>query len=404
MLVKDLLISVTDFFRDPEAWRELQRLVIEPLVGRKKQHEMIRVWNAGCATGEEPYSVGMMILESLHNAGKSCPLRIFASDIDKDALDFARQGLYSTSIAADVPAERLSRFFTEVNADHQYRVSKVLREAIVFAEQDLIADPPFSRLDLICCRNLLIYLKPHIQEKVIAMLHFALSEGGVLMLGSAETVGQHSDLFKSVSKEWRMFRRIGPVRHNHVQIPIAAGTRSHLELRLEAPLSLSSMSHLHQLAQQHLIDLVGPSAVVVDRQSQILFISGDVDRFLTYPTGVPSGDLLAHARKGLRTALRVAVHQSLRENRTVTTNARVQMEGRLYPVQLVVRPIHDEANDRDLALVVFTEAKSLDAAASSGSLGTRADAQSGSIGGRRRSTHSASTIVPPFVSSKTSCW
>ena len=182
-LAKDLLIMVTDFFREPEAWEQLRHLAIRPLVEHKDGNDSIRVWTPGCATGEEPYSVVMLLLEELQRVGKNCPLQVFASDIDKDAIGHARTGRYLKSIAADVSPERLKRFFTLWDGDEFYYVNKMVREAIVFADQNLLAHPPFSRLDLLCCRNLLIYLKPDVQEKVIALFHFVLREGGVMFSG-----------------------------------------------------------------------------------------------------------------------------------------------------------------------------------------------------------------------------
>ena len=230
-LAKDLLITVTDFFREPEAWEQLRHLAIRPLVEHKDGNDSIRVWTPGCATGEEPYSVAMLLLEELQRVGKNCPLQVFASDIDKDAISHARTGRYLKSIAADVSPERLKRFFTLEDGDEYYYVNKMVREAIVFADQNLLADPPFSRLDLLCCRNLLIYLKPDVQEKVIALFHFVLREGGVMFLGSAETTGRQSELFQTLHKRWRIFRRIGATRHGQVAIPISTmGYRHDIDL------------------------------------------------------------------------------------------------------------------------------------------------------------------------------
>jgi two-component system CheB/CheR fusion protein len=219
-LVKDLLISVTDFFREKNAWEELDRRAIIPMIEKKDSDEPIRVWVPGCATGEEPYSVAMLILEGLKKAEKSCPLNVFATDVDKVAIQSAREGRYPKSIEADVSAERLSRFFTGIDGDDYYYVNKLLRDVVVFAEHNLVADPPFSKLDLLCCRNLLIYLNADVQEKIIAMFHFALQEGGVLFLGSAESIGRHSDLFCTLHKRSRIFRRIGPTRHERTLLNV----------------------------------------------------------------------------------------------------------------------------------------------------------------------------------------
>src|SRR6185436_6567529 len=216
-LFDDLLISVTGFFRDPEAWRFLQEQVIRPLVLRTDAQAALRVWVPGCSTGEEPYSVAMLLVEELEAARQSRPIQIFASDVDAGALEFARAGLYADGIAADITPERLARFFVE--EDHRFRVTKTLREAVVFARQNLVADPPFSHLDLISCRNVLMYFEPGAQKKIFSLLHFALVEKGHLFLGTAEAIGQQEDQFEGVSKTWRIYRRVGPARHDRVQFP-----------------------------------------------------------------------------------------------------------------------------------------------------------------------------------------
>ncbi|MGH8510747.1 MAG: CheR family methyltransferase, partial [Gammaproteobacteria bacterium] len=209
-LAKDLLIGVTEFFREPEAWAVLEEEVLPHLVAAKHPEAPLRVWVTGCATGEEAYSIGMLLLERVANSERNGKLQIFATDIDSHALEIARAGIYPESIASSIAPERLTPFFTR--ADNSYRVKKELREAVVFAPQNLIADAPFSRLDLIICRNLLIYLEPELQQKVIALFHFALNQNGYLFLGKSETVGQQPSLFEPLSKKWRIYRRSGPVR------------------------------------------------------------------------------------------------------------------------------------------------------------------------------------------------
>ena len=354
-LTKDLLISVTDFFREPDAWESLRTLAIRPLVERHEDGEPIRVWTPGCATGEEPYSVAMLILEELKRATKICPVNVFASDVDADALEFARDGRYPKTIQADISAKRLQRFFTPVDGEDYFRVVKTLREAVVFAEQDLITDPPFSRLDLVCCRNLLIYLKPEVQEKVIALFHFALRDGGVLLLGSAETVGRQTDLFAPLDKRWRIFRRLGPTRHDRVEFPISDVKRQRELERPAPPLPKRQQSRLTQHAQQRLLDMLAPAAVVVDSNWRILFISGDVNPFLTHRAGAPTDNLLDKVRSGLRSGLRAAVYTAVSEDRTVSVAGRVQRGDHSFPVSITVRVIHDPDQGEDTALVVFEE-------------------------------------------------
>ena len=217
-LARDLTINVSGFFRDPQAWKILDERVIAPLVRERDANSAIRMWVPGCATGEEAYSLAMLFLTRAQEASKSFDLRIFATDVAQHILPTARAGLYPASIAADIGADRLERFF-EIE-DDSYLAKRVLREAITFAPQNLLQDPPFSRLDLISCRNLLIYLEPEVQRKVLALFHFALRDGGHLFLGPAESVSGQEGLFQPVSKKWRIYRRIGPTRRDIVDFPL----------------------------------------------------------------------------------------------------------------------------------------------------------------------------------------
>ena len=217
-LARDLLISVTRFFRDPDAFRTLETEVIAPLIQAKDADAPLRVWVPGCATGEEAYSVAMLLLEQQTAAQNPCRLQIFATDVDEQALEVARRGIYPEGISADVSPERLARFFTRVD-ESAWQISKQVRETVTFAVQNLITDAPFSKMDLISCRNILIYLEPEMQKKIITLLHFALKEGGYLFLGPSETVGRQTDLFEPVSKKWRIYRRIGPGRARRLAVP-----------------------------------------------------------------------------------------------------------------------------------------------------------------------------------------
>jgi two-component system, chemotaxis family, CheB/CheR fusion protein len=361
-LVKDLLISVTDFFREPEAWEELSKRVIVPLVKERAPDEPIRVWIPACATGEEAYTMAMLFMEALQEARKNSPLQIFATDVDPDALMFARRGRYPASIAADISPERLQRFFTEQKADHGYEVNKALREAVTFAEQNLISDPPFSHLDLISCRNVMIYLEPDVQEKIIALFHFALSEGGYLLLGNAESIGRQQDLFRPVSQKWRIFRRIGATQHERVEFPVVPGASTPRSYEPARPVAPRRETRLTHLAQQRLLDQFAPASVLVDRSFEIVLFCGATDEFLTQPSGAPTASLLDRAREGLRAKLRGAIHTAIQENRTVVVDAHMRRDGKLRPVRLTVLPINDPQGEDRLALVVF-ESKSDPAAA-----------------------------------------
>ena len=210
LLAKDLLINVTGFFRDREVFDLLATEVVPDMVRSQSPDNPIRVWVAGCSTGEETYSLAMLFREQITEAKRNVKLQVFASDIDPDAVASAREGLYPETIEADVSQARLARFFTK--EDHCYRVSADLRASVVFTVQDVLSDPPFSRLDLISCRNLLIYLRPEAQMKVASLFHFALREGGILLLGNSETLGNVDGRFELISKPGRLYRHVGRSR------------------------------------------------------------------------------------------------------------------------------------------------------------------------------------------------
>jgi two-component system CheB/CheR fusion protein len=207
LLAKDVLINVTSFFRDPKAFELLAEQIVTDLVRRHEVDRPLRIWVAGCSTGEETYSIAMLFVEEIAATKPSVTLQVFASDVDGDAVAFAREGIYPEAIAADVSAARLARFFTK--EDHSYRVVSELRGLVVFTTHDILADPPFSRVDLISCRNLFIYLRSEAQEKVLIQFDFALQEGGILFLGAAETVASFGDRFEPISKAYRIYRHIG---------------------------------------------------------------------------------------------------------------------------------------------------------------------------------------------------
>jgi len=202
---RELLIGVTNFFRDAEAFQALQHKIIPGLINSAVDGQTLRVWVAGCSTGEEAYTIAMIIQEQLENLKRSVNVQIFATDIDKDAIEVARAGVYPMSISADITAERLQRFF--LRKDNFYYVKKSIREMIVFAEQNVINDPPFSKLNLISCRNLLIYMSSELQKKVIPVFHYSLNKNGFLFLGTSETIGEFSDIFSTADRKWKIFQK-----------------------------------------------------------------------------------------------------------------------------------------------------------------------------------------------------
>jgi two-component system CheB/CheR fusion protein len=357
-LYKDLLIGVTGFFREPAAFEVLAERILPELVDRSSavagQERAVRVWVPGCATGEEAYSLAILLSEQFEARHKPAGIQIFASDIDEESLAIARLGIYPDTIASDLSPQRLQRFFVRTD-EHHYQVSKHLREYIVFAAQSLISDAPYSKLDLVSCRNLLIYLEPEVQQKVISLFHFALNENGYLLLGSAESIGPAADMFEPVSKKWRVYRRIGPVRPERVNIPIAPAGERRLPMRGGEP-ATQRPPDFSRLVQRLVLEECAPASVLVTRLYEVLSFLGPAVNYLAFPPGEPTRDLLALARPGLHTRIRAAARKAIQEGQTVTdAEARVKRDGRYAPCRITVRPLTEPKEAEGLLLITFQD-------------------------------------------------
>lgn len=351
-LLRDLLISVTGFFRDPESYRVLEQSVIPQWLKRKDSDNPLRIWVPGCASGEEAYSIAMLLIEQFSAAQQPLNLQIFATDIDETALDIARQGIYPVSIAADIEPQRLKRFFTR--SDEHFQVVKQLRESVVFAAQNLISDAPFSRLDMISCRNLLIYMEPSLQQKVISLFHFALKPGGHLLLGSSETIGRHLDLFETVSKKWRIYRRIGLSRRDIVEFPISNLSEGRQLIMQDIKTPVTREVNFAELTQRQLLNDYAPASVLINRKYEVLYFQGATGDFLEPPTGEPTHNLLSMARQGLQSKLRAACYKAIRENAPVTDNTpNVKHNGNWLACSITVKPIVEPRQAEGLLLVTF---------------------------------------------------
>lgn len=355
LLFKDLLIGVTAFFRDPEAYVAFEQKVIIPLVESKDNDQPIRVWIPGCATGEEAYSIAILLVENLEKTNKHCNIQIFASDIDETALSHGRAGLYPENIEANVSETRLQRFFSK--EDHSYRIKKSLRELVTFASQNLISDPPFSKLDLISCRNLLIYLSAEVQSKVLALFHFALRENGHLFLGHSETSSQQENLFKPLAKKWRIYQRTGPARStSSVDFPIASRFTHSTPPFVNKQFYDKNQLHLSDVAQQFLLQEFAPAAVLVNVKHQIVHFSGPTSRYLEQPSGSPSQDLLVLAKHELRAKLRIALRHVTEENkRVVIDDIQILRESGRLGVKVVLRPVTVPHINEAMILITFED-------------------------------------------------
>jgi len=352
-LANDLLINVTGFFRDPKIFDLLREKIVPELVRAEPPPTAIRIWVAGCSTGEEAYSIAMLFLEEIAAAQLPTKLQIFASDIDDDAIAVAREGLYAESIEADVAQQRLKRFFT--HDERGYRVSRELRATIAFSVHDLLADAPFSHLDFISCRNLLIYLRPEVQKKVLGLFHFALREGGILFLGTAEAVGDAGDRFEPVALKQRIYRHVATSKPGEVTIPFGRGEAARVIWPRAVRLAGTPAFGINEpVAQRLLLESYAPASVLINRKYQSLYYFGPVDRYLKMPPGVASLDLFASAREGLRPAIRAAIENMNRgHGRAATITGQLKRDGRHRVVTVTARAV--KADGDALILLSFTD-------------------------------------------------
>ena len=355
-LLKDLLISVTNFFRDTDAFETLREKIVPQLFEGKGEHDQVRVWVPGCATGEEAYSIAMLLAEFAGTRANPPAILIFASDIDEAAIAVAREGVYTLNDAADLSPERLRRFFFPEKQG--YRVRKEIREMMLFAHHNIIRDPPFSHLDLVSCRNLLIYLNRAAQQRVMQVLHFALNPERFLFLGASESGEGFSELFAPVEKDAGIFRsRPAPTRRG-----LPAPEMYTQPLRPVPPQDprgsdgsqreRRSIGDLHQ----QLLELYAPPSLLVNEQHQLVHLSDTAGRYLQHPGGEPTADILKAIRPELRLALRAALHQAAHERGSVQTAAATLAE-RPIPVTILVKPVlRDDTSPPEFFLVFFQDA------------------------------------------------
>src|ERR1700686_4696186 len=318
-LANDMMINVTGFFRDLQSWEALRELVVRPLVSGWQSNIPIRAWVSACSSGEEAYSLAMLLAEEILSCGKSIEVKIFATDASVRLLELARAGVYPGGIEGDLSLERLDRFFER--DEHVYRIRKPIRDMVVFAPQNVLRDPPFSHVDICTCRNLLIYLEPDVQERVLALLHFALKHGGTLFLGSAETPGSLKGVFETLDPKHRIYRRIGPHSHRHPELPAFAARMIAAAPRLASygPRPATTFG-----VQQALFEQFGPPTVVVDAEDRIVFFHGDTTPFLIQPLGEPTRALFEVLHAGVRPTIREALRQARAGARIVIDAAEMQ--------------------------------------------------------------------------------
>lgn len=358
LLAQDILINVTDFFRDSAAYDALSKGAITSIVDQVEDGGEIRLWVAGCASGEEAYSITILMLEKLAVSGKEVDLRVFATDADSEAIAMARKGEYPTSLMAHIPSNFVNRYFVRVD-DNNFQVANFLRDKLSFAEHNVVTDPPFGKMDLISCRNLLIYLKRDIQESVLGAFHFALKPGGYLFLGSSESIDKQSDLFHEISKKWRIYKRqdgVGAV--TQMRPGRFPGKNLIPEIRRSIKRGFGrgrDYSGINQL-QGALLQYVTPPSVLIGNNDQILFVHGDINEFIRVPPGEPTLDFVQLLEQRLRTRLRSGVFKARRNGEKVVVYAPQSFsEGKNnnHQIKVSLTPLVDDEVEEGAVVIAF---------------------------------------------------
>jgi chemotaxis protein methyltransferase CheR/two-component system CheB/CheR fusion protein len=354
LLFKELLIGVTQFFRDPTVWDVLKKDVLTTLLLNYNGETPVRAWVAACSTGEEAYSLAIVFKEALASLDSVIPvkLQIFATDLDQDAIEIARRGFYSNSIKADISTDRLEKFFT---ADgNGYRINKEIREMVIFASQNIAMDPPFTKLDILCCRNLLIYLNQELQNKLIPLFYYTLNNNGVLLLGNAETISGFNHLFSVIDNKSRLYRQIPHTLPVGVDFPTKYSQV--LPLNQTGDVKLPGLGNFQTLAEQLLLQRYTPAAVIVNNVGDILFISGRTGKYLEPAAGKANWNIHAMAREGLRFELSAALKQAQHQTEAVKINGiKIESHSDSQLANLTVELINKPEALSGMLIVIFTD-------------------------------------------------
>lgn len=349
-LFRELLIGVTNFFRDPESFEKLGKILSE-LVKAKPHGSKIRIWVPGCSTGEEAYSIAIVLQECLNEQKKNLNVQIFATDIDSSAIDKARIGTF-TGIETDVSAERLKQFFTA--SGNNYHIRKEIREMLVFAPQSLIKDPPFTKLDLISCRNLLIYFNSELQKKIIPLFHYSLLQNGILFLGSSETISGYVDLFSMLDKKWKFYKRRDSVYSTQpfIEFPVA-----HVMRKIpENEMIKQDIKNIPQLAEKIILQNYSPNCVIVSATGDILYIHGKTGKYLELPPGEVKLNIFDMTRETLKQELTAMVRRVKSNKRSLSAEGiKVKSGGKNIYVNVTVKPIKEPASMVDSLLIIFED-------------------------------------------------
>ncbi|MCP4537371.1 MAG: PAS domain-containing protein [Chloroflexi bacterium] len=357
-LFREILIGVTNFFRDPEAFEMLEETVLPSLLEKRPPDHAVRIWIPGCSTGEEAYSITMLLREQMDTLRIDHKVQVFATDIDGDAIEKARAGIYPDGIVADVSPERLARFFVQDEDGNTYQIKKSIRDMVVFAEQNVIDDPPFSKMDLISCRNLLIYLQPQLQKRVLPLFHYSLKANGVLFLGNSESVGEFVDLFGTIDRKWKLYRRKGDVATHRplITFPRPPFMDDIVSTRAGKGITAEKKISVRELAEKSLLQHYTPACAIVNEKADVLYIHGRTGKYLEPAPGEASLNILRMAREGVRLQLTTAIRKVIAQKTPVHyAGLEVRTNGDRQTINLTVRPVLDPPSMQGLIMVLFED-------------------------------------------------
>jgi len=361
VLFKELLIGVTNFFRDKEAFEALRDKAIPKLFENRSPDDPARIWVPGCATGEEAYSIAILCQDFIRTIGKNQSFQIFATDIDSDAIETARVGLYPDNMAVDIGLEYLERFFKR--EDGSFRINKEIRDRVVFALQNVIRDPPFSKIDLISCRNFLIYLGPELQKKALHLFHYSLRKEGFLLLGSSETLGEFSGHFSVVDRKWKLYTRKDTdlTRRQVLDIHAPTATDRRIDAQMAVHVAPLRATNYREVAEKIILESYSPTGVIVSEKSEVLYIHGRAGKYLEPPSGEYTGDILSLAREGLKLELATSLRKAfLQKSEVRTEHVRVKTNGGYQLINLVVKPVSQPGSLEGTLMVIFEDLPSED--------------------------------------------
>jgi two-component system CheB/CheR fusion protein len=355
ILYKELLIGVTSFFRDSNVWEKLRDGILPDLIKKNPGGNMLRAWVTGCSTGEEAYTLAIIFKEALEKVKKhvNISLQIFATDLDTDAIEKARQGYFSKNIIADVSPERISRFFTPVMDG--FHINASIREMVVFASQNVIKDPPFTRLDIITCRNMLIYMEPELQKKIIALFDYSLKPGGIMLLGTSETLGTQNTRFTELDAKLKIFKRSKTLTSPEI-IDFPSSFRSFQTDISQKTTPTKVVENIQTLADQILLQQFAPASVLVNSKGDILYITGRTGKYLEPVAGKANWNIHAMARDGIRSELPAAFRKALQSfDPVVMHNLKVGTNGGTQFVDVTVQRIENPESIRGMIMIVFMD-------------------------------------------------